>query len=115
IHLVPYIKEAQSRGGKLVVIDPRSTPLARAADVHLAIKPGTDVVVALAIHRFLFANGFADEAFLRDHTVGADRLRERAEAWTIARAADVAGVDAAALETAARLYAESSPALIRCG
>src|SRR3954447_25527242 len=39
IHLVPYIKDAQARGAKLVVIDPRSTQLARAADVHLAIKP----------------------------------------------------------------------------
>ena len=47
-----------------IVIDPRSTQLARAADIHLAVKPGTDVAVALAIHRYLFANGFADEAFL---------------------------------------------------
>ena len=115
IHLVPYIREAQSRGAKLVVVDPRSTQLARAADIHLAVKPGTDVAVALAIHRFLFANGFADEAFLREHTTGADRLRERAEPWTFARAAEVAGIDAATLEQAARLYAESSPALIRCG
>jgi len=115
IHLVPYIKEARSRGAKLVVIDPRSTQLARSADVHLAVKPGTDVAVALAIHRYLFANGFTDEAFLREHTTGAGKLRERAEPWTLARAAEVAGVDPAALEQVARLYAESSPALIRCG
>ena len=83
--------------------------------MHLAVKPGTDVAVALALHRYLFANGFADDAFLREHTTGADRLRERAEPWTIARAADVAGIDAVALEDVARLYAESSPALIRCG
>jgi anaerobic selenocysteine-containing dehydrogenase len=115
IHLVPYVREAQSRGAKLVVVDPRNTPLARAADVHLAVRPGSDVAVALAIHRYLFASGFADDAFLREHTHGADRLRERAEPWTFARAADVAGVDAAALEHMARLYAESSPALVRCG
>ncbi len=115
IHLVPYIKEAQAKGARLVVIDPRSTPLARAADVHLPVKPGTDIAVALAMHRYLFANGFADDTFLREHTVGADKLRERAEPWTIARAAEVAGIDASALEQAARLYAESSPALVRCG
>jgi len=115
IHLVPYLRDAQSRGAKLVVIDPRATQTAHAADVHLAVKPGTDVAVALAIHRYLFANGFADEAFLREHTIGADKLRERADPWTPARAAEVAGVDAAALERVARLYAESSPALIRCG
>ena len=40
IHLVPYVREAQKRGAKLVVIDPRTTPLARQADVHLAVRPG---------------------------------------------------------------------------
>ena len=115
IHLVPYVREAQKRGARLVVIDPRTTSLARAADVHLPVQPGTDVGVALAIHRYLFANGFADQGFLREHTLGSDRLRERAEEWTIERAACTAGVDSAALERVAKLYAESSPALIRCG
>ena len=115
IHLIPYVRDAQARGAKLVVIDPRTTALAKSADIHLAVKPGTDVAVALAMHRFLFANGFADDAFLREHTRGADQLRERAEPWTIERAAEVAGIDPAALEQVARLYAERSPALIRCG
>src|ERR1700737_2788437 len=82
IHLIPYVREAQKRGARLVVVDPRTTALARSADVHPPVKPGTDVIVALAIHRYLFANGFADEAFLRDHTRGADELRRRAEPWT---------------------------------
>jgi anaerobic selenocysteine-containing dehydrogenase len=115
IHLVPYIREAQKRGATLVVVDPRSTQLARSADLHLAVKPGTDVVVALALHRYLFANGHADEAFLREHTTGWEQLRERAEPWTIERAAHTAGVDVAALERFAALYATSSPALVRCG
>ncbi|MQA30864.1 MAG: molybdopterin-dependent oxidoreductase [Luteitalea sp.] len=115
IHLVPYVREAQKRGAALVVIDPRSTPLARSAAVHLPVKPGTDVVVALALHRYLFANGYADRQFLQAHSVGSDQLRERAEEWTIERAADVAGIPAADLQQAADLYARSSPALIRCG
>jgi anaerobic selenocysteine-containing dehydrogenase len=115
IHLIPFVREAQKRGATLVVIDPRSTPLARSADVHLAVKPGTDVVVALAIHRYLFANGFADATFLREHTHGADELRERAEPWTLEEAAKVAGIDGAALERVAHLYATSSPALVKCG
>jgi anaerobic selenocysteine-containing dehydrogenase len=115
IHLVPYVREAQTRGARLIVIDPRSTPLARAADVHLTVRPGTDVAIALAIHRYLFANGHADERFLAAHTRNAGRLRERADDWTIEKAAALAGVDAAALERAAELYASSSPALIRCG
>jgi anaerobic selenocysteine-containing dehydrogenase len=115
IHLVPYVREAQRRGATLVVVDPRTTALARSADLHLAVKPGTDVVVALALHRYLFENGHADEAFLREHTTGADRLRERAEPWTIERAAEAAGLEPAALERFAALYASSSPALVRCG
>jgi anaerobic selenocysteine-containing dehydrogenase len=115
IHLIPFVREAQKRGAKLIVVDPRSTAMARAADIHLPVKPGTDVVVALAIHRYLFANGFADEAFLRDHTRGAGELRERAEPWTIAEAAAVAGIDPDLLDRAADLYATSSPALVRCG
>ncbi len=115
IHLVPYVREAQKRGAKLVVIDPRTTPLAKSADVHLAVNAGTDVAVALAIHRYLFTNGYADAAFLRDHATGADELRERAEPWTIEKAAALAGVEPSALQQVADLYAHTSPALVRCG
>jgi anaerobic selenocysteine-containing dehydrogenase len=115
IHIIPYLRDAQKRGAKLVVIDPRATPLARGADMHLAIKTGTDVVVALAVHRYLFENGYADKAFLSEHASGADMLRERAEPWTFERAAEVSGVDASAIEALATLYARSSPALIKCG
>jgi anaerobic selenocysteine-containing dehydrogenase len=115
IHIIPYLREAQKRGATLVVIDPRTTLLARGADMHLAIKTGTDVVVALAIHRYLFENGYADRAFLSEHASGADVLRERAEPWTFERAAEVSGVDASAIEALATLYARSSPALIKCG
>jgi len=115
VHMVPFIREAQAAGGKLIVVDPRTTPLAKAADVHLPVRPGTDVAVALAFHRHLFASGRADDAFLREHTKGAQQLRERAEPWTFERAAAVAGVEAAVLERAAEIYAASSPALVRCG
>jgi anaerobic selenocysteine-containing dehydrogenase len=115
IHMVPYVREAQKRGAKLVVIDPRTTPLARSADLHLPVRPGSDVAVALAVHRHLFETGAADQGFLNDHTVGAERLRERAAEWTFERAADVAGVDRTSLSQFAELYASCSPALIRCG
>jgi len=115
IHLVPYLREARKSGARVVVIDPRATSLARQADLHLPLRPGTDLPVALALHRHLFEEGHADEAFLAAHTTGADRLRERAREWTIARAAAIADVDAAALTRFFELYVESSPALIRCG
>jgi anaerobic selenocysteine-containing dehydrogenase len=115
IHLVPYIREAQKRGARLVVIDPRTTPLAKQADIHLAVRPGTDLPVALSIHRYLFEEGHADEAFLAEHTIGADRLRERAHPWTFELAAAEADVPVEALRAVAEAYAATSPALIRVG
>jgi anaerobic selenocysteine-containing dehydrogenase len=115
IHLVPFVRDAKKLGAKLVVVDPRSTSHTDAADLHLAVRPGTDVVLALAVHRYLFASGHADERFLREHTRGADQLRERAEPWTIAKAAEVCGLMPGDVERFAELYAQSSPAVIRCG
>src|SRR3989454_4687719 len=86
IHLIPYVREAQKRGARLVVVDPRTTALARSAAVHLAVKPGTDVAVALAIHRHLFANGNDDDAVLVPHRLGAHRPRVRADIWAIGAA-----------------------------
>ena len=115
VHLVPHIKEAQKRGAKLIVIDPRATLLARQADVHVALRPGTDLPVALAIHRYLFEEHGADDAFLAAHADGIAELRARASEWTFERAADVSGVDAAVLRGVAEMYASASPAVIRCG
>ena len=115
IHLVPHIRAAVEAGAALVVIDPRRTSLAKQADVHLQIRPGTDVAVALSIHRFLFENGFEDEEFLAAHTRGADQLRARASDWTFDRAATVADIEPELIERVADMYAETSPAVIRCG
>jgi len=115
IHLIPYVRQAQKAGATLVVIDPRATALARQADLHLAPRPGTDLPIALALHRFLFEGGFTDERFLSSHTRGAAELRARADEWTIERAAETAGIEASALTRFAELYSAASPALVRCG
>ena len=114
IHLIPYLREARQLGAKLVVVDPRTTSLARQADLHLAPRPGTDLPVALAVHRYLFEHG-VDERFLAEHTKGAAELRTRASEWTIERAAAEADISADALARFAELYRSSSPALVRCG
>ncbi|HEX5058205.1 MAG TPA: molybdopterin-dependent oxidoreductase, partial [Kofleriaceae bacterium] len=115
IHLVPVIERAIANGAKLVVVDPRRTPLARRADLHLPVRPGADLPVALAIVNQLFARGHADLAFLDKHAVDVAELRERAGAWSLEAAAREANVDVAALDRFVELYASASPAGIRLG
>ena len=114
-HLVPFVKEAQRRGATLVVLDPRRTGLARTADLHLPLRPGSDVAVALSVIRFLFDTARADTAFLAEHATGVQRLRDRARPWSFERATEVSGLPPSALAQFADLYASASPALIRCG
>ncbi len=115
IHLVPVVNEARRAGGKLVVVDPRRTPLAAKADLHLALRPGTDLPLALAVHNWLFTEGRADLGFLAEHATGVEELRRRAAPWTLERAAEVCGVPREDVERFARLYADGSPAALRCG
>jgi anaerobic selenocysteine-containing dehydrogenase len=115
IHLIPFIKEARQRGAAVVVIDPRMTTLARTADLYLPVRPGTDLAVALAIHRHLFEEGHAALDFLAKHATGADELRARAQPWTFERAAETSGVGADRLRAFADLYVTRSPAIVKCG
>lgn len=115
MHLVPIIKEAQRRGAKLVVIDPRSTGLARSADLHLAIHPGTDLCLALAVHRIFFEAGWQDDDFLTAHATGVEELRAACDEWTVAKAAAETRLAAGGIERLATLLHESSPAVIRGG
>lgn len=115
IHLAPFIRQAQANGAKVAVVDPRRTPFARQADVHLAVRPGTDLPVALAIIRWLFESGRADLGFLREHARNWEELRQRSQEWTLERAADVAQIPPEQIAALAELYADSRPAVIRCG
>ena len=116
VHLVPYVYEAQRRGAKLVVVDPRRTPLARRADLHLARAPGDRPVPgprrsSAGSSRTIAPTGSSWPSTRPD----AEELRQRAEAWTLEKAAAATGLAAADIETFARLYAETRPAVVRCG
>jgi len=91
IHLVPYNPRGAAPRRHAHRHDPRATPLARQADIHLPVRPGTDLPIALSIHRYLL-RGSRGEAFLNEHARGAEQLRERAHAWTFERAAAEADV-----------------------
>lgn len=115
IHLAPIVTKAHRAGAKLVVVDPRRTPLAKQADLHLAVRPGTDLPLALCVIRELFARDLADRAFLAEHATGVDNLKAKAEPWTVSATAEVCGLTEADIERFITDYAAASPALIRCG
>jgi anaerobic selenocysteine-containing dehydrogenase len=115
VHFVPVVQRAQAKGAKLVVVDPRATKLARAADLHLAVRPGTDLVLALSVLRWLFENGRDDREFLEQHGRGADELRRRTERWTLERAGEACGLEPDEIRRFAQLYADTDPAALRCG
>ena len=96
---------------KVIVIDPRATDTARAADVHLAIKPGTDVALFNAMLRILRDAGFLKRDFITQHTEGFSALHELLDEWSVERAADVCGVPAAQIVQAARMFGTAKAAL----
>ena len=117
IHLVSHIKQAQKDGAKLVVIDPRRTPLARRPICIWPSRPGTDLPVALALIRELFAQRPGRSGVPRGARDRRRRAaRSAAEPWTIERAAARSRRRAARIcATLAEWYGTISPAVIRCG
>ena len=115
IHLVPHLKEARRRGAKVVTIDPQRNFSNQEIDLHLPVLPGQDLALALALIREWDHRGLLAQDFLLEHTEGAEPLLAAASEWSIERAADVSGVDADGIRRLADLYAESEPAVVRCG
>ncbi|MSR74323.1 MAG: hypothetical protein EXS14_02470 [Planctomycetes bacterium] len=115
IHLVPILKAARERGAKLIVVDPRRTPQAALADLHLQPRPGTDLPIALALANAIFERGAHDQSFLATNACEVHEFRQRAAAWSLERAAAESGCGVAQLEQFLGLYLGANPAVIRCG
>ncbi len=110
IHLWPFIEQARRQGARLVVIDPYRTRTAALAEEHLAIRPGTDGLLALAMMHVLFREGYADWTYLRASTNGADELCAHAlrPEHSPEEAAAVTGIDAESIVRLARDYGEAA-------
>jgi anaerobic selenocysteine-containing dehydrogenase len=112
-HFMPFLRQAQHAGCKLVVIDPRRTRTAQGADLHLAPLPGSDGALALALGHVLVKEGLHDEHWLTAHTVGWPDFRRRLEESLPERAAKLTGLPAEAIIDLARLYGKTRPGLIK--
>jgi len=113
IHLWPQIEQARRSGARLIVIDPYRTRTAALADWHIAIRPGTDVALALGMMHVILDEGLEDRSYIAAMTHGIERLGERAREYTPERVAAWTGMTAAQVEQLAREYAFTRPAAIR--
>jgi anaerobic selenocysteine-containing dehydrogenase len=96
------LEEIRARGGKIVVVDPRRTETARLADEHHFIRPDSDVHLLLAMANVILGEGLEAKEFLRDHTVGLERIREVVRDFTPDDAAAKTGIDADTIRRLAR-------------
>ncbi|NIB44310.1 molybdopterin-dependent oxidoreductase [Pseudomaricurvus alkylphenolicus] len=114
-HHWPFIDKARKSGAKLVVIDPYRSRTARLADWHLAIQPGTDGALALAMINVIINEGLIDRDYIDRYTLGFEELRERVQQYPPAKVAEITGIPCDDIVQLAREYASTSPAVIRIG
>ncbi|MEE4274699.1 MAG: formate dehydrogenase subunit alpha [Thermoleophilia bacterium] len=107
-----HIKKALRNGGRLIVADPRRIDMARRADLHLQLRPGTNVAVLNGLMHVILEEGLADEAFIAERTEGFDELPELLAAYTPEMVEEISGVPADTLREAARLFGSAGRAAI---
>jgi anaerobic selenocysteine-containing dehydrogenase len=113
LHFWTYVQQAKRAGAKVWCIDPRRTETAEKCHRHLALRPGSDGALALALMHELVINGWLDDDYIAHHVEGIDVLRDRALQWPPERAAAVCGVSAEEIRELARDYGSVEPAAIR--
>lgn len=113
VHLWPFIEQARRNGARLIVIDPYKTRTAALADWHIAIRPGTDVALALGMMHAILREGLEDRSYIDQMTHGFPQLAERVREYTPERVAAWTGMQASEVEHLAREYATTKPAALR--
>ena len=112
-HLMPFLREAQRKGTRIIVIDPIRTLTARSADQHIQPFPGTDAALALSMMYVMVTGNLHNPGWIAAHTVGWESLLERIMQFPPERAAQITGLDVDTIQELARTYATTSPALLR--
>ena len=114
VHAIPFIREAQERGAKLIVIDPRITRTTMMADWHIQPRPGTDAALALGAMKVIVDNGLHDEAFLREQTIGWEQfINEKLPEYPLDKVSEITGVSEADIEKFGLMYGKAKKSFIR--
>ena len=114
VNVMHHAMTAKKRGAKIVVVDPYRTGTAEKADMHLAVRPGTDGALAVGVMHVLFKEGFADWDYMRKYADRPDELAKHVASRTPEWASAITGIPAAQIVEFARLYGSSKKTYIRC-
>jgi anaerobic selenocysteine-containing dehydrogenase len=117
VHFWALVEEQKKRRGvPLIVIDPRRTRSAKAADLYLPIRIGTDAALALGVMHILVRDSLADRDYIAGNTLGFDKVeREILPRFTPDRVAEITGLAVADIEQLASMYGRAKAAFIRLG
>ena len=115
LHLVRLIAQARRNGGRLVVVDPLRTKIAEQADLHIALLPGTDVLLGFALALELEKLGVHDHSFIAKHVSGYDEFMALARLWPAERAAAACVIRADDIRTLAAWMAQADPLVLAPG
>jgi assimilatory nitrate reductase catalytic subunit len=99
-----YVWQAREQGAKVIVVDPRITPIARTCDLFLPVKPGRDTALFNGILHLMIENDWLDHDFIDHHTVGFEAVAAEASAWTPRRTAEVTGIAERSIRQAAEWW-----------
>jgi predicted molibdopterin-dependent oxidoreductase YjgC len=105
-----YMKRARRHGATLIVADPRQIDLCRWADIHVQHRIGTDIALINGLMHEIIERGWADEAFIADHTEGYRELRATVEHYPAERVSEITGVPQDVIRRVARVLGEAESA-----
>jgi anaerobic selenocysteine-containing dehydrogenase len=109
------LREAKSRGMKLIVVDPRVTETARRADLHLQVRPGEDAALFAGMIRIVLDRGWHNREFCARFTESLEQLRAAVDGFTTDFVADRTGIDCAMLEKATEMFATAARKSVASG
>ena len=107
-----YVWQAREHGAKIIVVDPRITPIARTCDLFLPIKPGRDIALFNGVLHLMIENDWLDHSFIDKHTTGFEQVAEHVREWTPRQTAEVTGIAERAIRQAAEWWGQAGSSFL---
>jgi len=107
-----YVWQARERGARIIVVDPRITPIGRTCDLFLPVKPGRDIALFNGILHLMIEHDWIDHGFIARSTVGFDAVAEHVRAWTPAKTAQVTGIAERSIRQAAEWWGQAKTSFL---